>query len=74
MNKQEFLNNIIKIHSVSVATIDKEGKPSSRIIDMMYIEDDCLYFLTARGKNFYNEITANNYIALSAKNIIKNIH
>lgn len=34
MNKQEFLNNIIKIHSVSVATIDKEGKPSSRIIDI----------------------------------------
>lgn len=67
MNKQEFLNNIIKIHSVSVATIDKEGKPSSRIIDMMYIEDDCLYFLTARGKNFYNEITANNYIALSCQ-------
>lgn len=67
MNKLEFLNNIEKIHSVSVATIDKEGKPSSRIIDMMYIEDECLYFLTARGKNFYNEITINNYIALSCQ-------
>ena len=62
MNKQEFLDNIIKIHSVSVATVDKEGKPSSRIIDMMYVEDDCLYFLTARGKKFYNEINNNNYI------------
>lgn len=67
MDKQEFLSNIIKIHSVSVATIDMQGKPSSRIIDMMYIEDDCLYFLTARGKNFYNEIKSNNYIALSCQ-------
>ena len=67
MDKQEFLNNILKIHSVSVATVDKEGKPSSRIIDMMYIEDNCLFFLTARGKNFYNEITKNNYIALSCQ-------
>lgn len=65
MDKKEFLNNILKIHSVAVSTIDKNGLPSSRIIDMMYIEDDCLYFLTARGKNFYNEIKANNYIALS---------
>lgn len=67
MTKQGFLENILKIHSVSVATIDKEGKPSSRIIDMMYIEDGCLYFLTARGKNFYKEITTNNYIALSCQ-------
>lgn len=67
MNKQELLDNIIKIHSVSVATVDKEGKPSSRIIDMMYVEDDCLYFLTARGKKFYNEINNNNYIALSCQ-------
>lgn len=67
MDKKEFLNNILKIHSVSVATIDKEGKPSSRIIDMMYIEDDCLYFLTARGKNFYEEIKNNNYISFSCQ-------
>lgn len=55
MTKQDFLENILKIHSVSVATIDKDGRPTSRIIDMMYIQDDCLYFLTARGKMFYKE-------------------
>ena len=67
MDKKEFLNNIIKIHSVSVSTIDRNGLPNSRIIDMMYIENDCLYFLTARGKNFYNEIKENNYIAFSCQ-------
>lgn len=67
MDKKQFLEDIIRIHSVSVATIDSNGKPTIRIIDMMYIEDDCLYFLTARGKNFYQEITKDNYIALSCQ-------
>lgn len=67
MNKQGFLNNILKIHSVAVSTIDNNGLPNSRIIDMMYIEDNCLYFLTARGKNLYNEIKENNYIAFSCQ-------
>lgn len=34
MDKKEFLNNILKIHSVAVSTIDKNGLPSSRIIDI----------------------------------------
>lgn len=29
MDKKEFLNNILKIHSVAVSTIDKNGLPSS---------------------------------------------
>lgn len=67
MDKKQFLEDIIRIHSVSVATIDSNGKPTIRIIDMMYIEDDCLYFLTARGKKFYQEITKDNYIVLSCQ-------
>lgn len=67
MNKKEFLENILKIHAVAVSTIDKDGNPTSRIIDMMYIENNCLYFLTARGKNFYNEIINNSYIAFSCQ-------
>ncbi len=67
MDKKQFLEDILKIHSVSVATIDSNGKPTIRIIDMMYLKDNCLYFLTARGKNFYQEITKNNYIGLSCQ-------
>ena len=67
MDKKQFLEDIVKIHSVSVATIDSNNKPSIRIIDMMYLENDCIYFLTARGKNFYQEIIKDNYIALSCQ-------
>lgn len=31
MNKQEFLNNILKIHSVAVSTIDNNGLPKKCI-------------------------------------------
>jgi uncharacterized pyridoxamine 5'-phosphate oxidase family protein len=37
------------IKSVTFATIN-DGEPSARIIDVMFVEDDGLYFLTARGK------------------------
>ena len=67
MDKKQFLDDIIRIHSVSVATIDSDNKPAIRIIDMMYLENDCLYFLIARGKYFYKAITTNNYIALSCQ-------
>mgnify|MGYP000155001069 CR=1 FL=1 len=67
MDRQQFLNDILKIHSVSVATVDESSKPANRIIDMMYMEDDCLYFLTGRGKNFYKELKENGYVALSCQ-------
>lgn len=40
MDKKQFLEDILKIHSVSVATIDSNNKPTIRIIDMMYLEND----------------------------------
>lgn len=67
MDKKQFLEDIIKIHSVSIATLDTDNKPTLRIIDMMYLEDNSLYFLTARGKSFYKEITKDNYIALACQ-------
>lgn len=66
MNKNEFLNQIINIKAVALATISLDGKPSNRIIDMMYLEDNCLYFLTARGKNLYKELEVNPYISITA--------
>ena len=34
----------------------KNGNSRSRIIDIMYIDEDTVYFLTARGKDVYNEL------------------
>ena len=44
------------IHSVTMATINNEGKPITRIIDLMLYDEEGIYFLTARGKSFYQEL------------------
>ncbi len=65
MDEKDFLNQIIKIKDVALATIAIDGKPSNRIIDMMYLEDNCLFFLTARGKQLYKELELNPYVSIT---------
>ena len=36
--------------AVAFATVNDEGKPEIRIIDVMIVEKDKLYFCTGRGK------------------------
>ena len=43
---------MVLIHSTVVATVDAEGHPVTRVIDMMLHDDNSLYFLTAKGKVF----------------------
>lgn len=40
----------------------KGGLPHVRIIDVMIVEDEKLFFRTARGKEFYSELTENRYV------------
>lgn len=54
-----------KIHTTVVATIDKEGLPVTCAIDMMDANEKGLYFLTARGKSFYNRLKETGYMALT---------
>lgn len=54
------------IHSTVVATVDKDGRPVTRCIDMMLYDESGVYFLTAKGKNFYAELIKQKYISLSA--------
>ncbi|WP_295092738.1 4Fe-4S binding protein, partial [Ruminococcus sp.] len=37
------------------------------VIDMMYADENGLYFLTAKGKNFYQRLKDKGYLALSGK-------
>lgn len=53
------------IHSVTMATINNEGKPITRIINLMLYDEEGIYFLTARGKNFYKELMDQEYISLT---------
>ena len=49
-----------------IATIDVDGHPQTRVIDMMLWDDRGVYFLTAKGKAFYEQLMKQKYVALSA--------
>lgn len=53
------------IHTTIIATTDNQGLPYTCAIDMMLLEDDYLYFLTAKGKSFYQRLMNHPYIALT---------
>ena len=54
-----------RIHSVVAATADEDGLPVTCVVDIMDADDDGLYFITARGKGFYNRLQRSVYLALS---------
>lgn len=54
-----------EIHSVIAATTDETGLPVTCAIDMMDWDENGLYFLTAKGKNFYHRLKQQKYIALT---------
>lgn len=67
MDTRGYLNYISEvIHTTVVATVDDEGLPVTAAIDMMDSDENGLYFLTAKGKNFYDRIKKRSYLALTA--------
>ncbi|MGI6203920.1 MAG: 4Fe-4S binding protein [Anaerovoracaceae bacterium] len=68
MNAQDCLQMLRGIKDVSFATVDEGGMPHNRIIDVMIVEEGRLVFCTARGKDFYRQLTANPHVAVSGLN------
>lgn len=54
------------IHTTIVATVDDEGLPVTAAIDMMDCDENGLYFLTAKGKSFYDRLKKRGFLALTA--------
>ena len=54
-----------KIHSVIVATVDEKSLPVTCAVDIMDYDDNGVYILTAKGKNFYNRLKESRYLALT---------
>ncbi len=54
-----------EIHTVVAATTDDEGLPVTCAIDVMDADEDGLYFLTAKGKGFYDRLKKDGYMALT---------
>ena len=68
MNAQKCLDILREIKDVAFATVDANGLPQIRIIDVMIVEDEKLYFCTARGKDFYLQLMKNNQVAITGMN------
>ena len=67
METKDYLAYISKvIHTTIVATVDDEGLPVTAAIDMMDSDENSLYFLTAKGKGFYDRLIKRKFLALTA--------
>ncbi len=67
MEAKDYLKYIVKeIHTTIVATVDDEGLPVTAAIDMMDADENGLYFLTAKGKGFYDRLKKREFLALTA--------
>ena len=62
----DYLRYLVEqIHTTIVATVDDSGLPVTAAIDMMDADDSGLYFLTAKGKGFYDRLVKRGYLALT---------
>ena len=67
MSAQEYMKMLTEeFHSAAVATIGNDGKPQIRIIDMMLYDEKGVYFLTAKGKDFYGQLMEQSFVAVSS--------
>ena len=63
---EKYFNVLVnEIHSVVVATVDDYKRPVTRVIDMMLYDHTGIYFLTAKGKLFYDQLIINEYISIT---------
>lgn len=66
MNAQKYLSILQKdIHSTIFATIATDRHPQVRAIDIMLSDENSVYFLTAKGKEFYRQLIEQGFVALS---------
>lgn len=67
MTTKDYLEYIVnEIHRTIVATVDDDGLPVTAAIDMMDTDGDSLYFLTAKGKGFYDRLNKRRFLSFTA--------
>ena len=67
METKDYFSFLVnEIHTTIVATVDDEGLPVTAAIDMMDYDENSLYFLTAKGKGFYDRLVKRGFLALTA--------
>ena len=66
MNAQICLQKLKLCGVLSFATVDKTGAPQIRCISAIHYEPDFLYFFTARGKAFCDELLSDGRVQILA--------
>lgn len=67
MDVREYFDFIVnRVHTVVLATVDAAGRPVTCAVDMMDYDENGLYFLTAKGKQFYARLKGSEQIAFTA--------
>lgn len=54
-----------EIHSTVFATVDENGLPHTCVIDVMLCDDNSIYFLTSKGKPFYDRLNNQHFVSIS---------
>lgn len=70
MQAGDCLQILREIKDVSFASVDEQGNPQVRIIDVMLVEGDKLYFCTSRGKDFHRQLLQHPQIAITGMNSV----
>ncbi len=65
MNATDCLNILREIKDVAFATVDEYDFPQVRIIDVMIVENEKLYFCTSRGKEFHKQLINTGRVAIT---------
>ena len=66
MESSAYLNKLVQeIHTTVVATVDDAGLPVTSAIDMMDADEGGVYFLTAKGKGFYDRLKKRGFLSLT---------
>ena len=68
MNAEKCLKMLREIKDVSFATVDENGAPQVRIIDVMLVDGGALYFCTSRGKDFHAQLMRDGRVAVTGLN------
>ena len=63
---RKYVDLFRKVKIASAATVDEQGRPQSRIINVMIAADEGMYIVTSKGKPFYRQMVDTGRVAISA--------
>ena len=52
------------VRDVAFATVDEDGLPAVRVVDVMMVDEGRLYFVASRGKAFYDQVMRTRFVAI----------